>query len=102
MKTKAQSVLEYATLIAVIAVSLTAMINYIQRSVSARLEHVRQDLNEAMQYEGSSNSSTNSNSTNSSSTNSSEGTNSSTSTTTVDPAPIAEALELVINYYNNK
>jgi hypothetical protein len=41
---KAQSFMEYATLIAIIAISLTAMATYIMRSVRARTANVWADL----------------------------------------------------------
>ena len=46
LRKKAQSILEYAVLIGLIAAAVTAMAGYFQSSVSSRLETVRQDLNE--------------------------------------------------------
>ena len=43
-KRKAQTFIDYAALIAVIAISLLAMTGYIFRSVNARFAHVWADL----------------------------------------------------------
>ncbi len=45
---KAQSYLDYALLMAVIAMSLAAMSAYVIRSVNARVYHIKQDLNDPM------------------------------------------------------
>lgn len=42
-KNLAQSVLEYAILIAVISAAFTAMFVYFQRAINARLEDLRQE-----------------------------------------------------------
>ncbi|MFH1519365.1 MAG: hypothetical protein ABIE75_02200 [Candidatus Omnitrophota bacterium] len=47
-KTKAQSFLEYAALIAIISGALMAMQIYIQRAMNARLAQVRAELNESI------------------------------------------------------
>jgi len=47
LKRKAQSFLEYAMLIMVIAAALTAMYVYMQRSVNARLKQVQTELDES-------------------------------------------------------
>jgi uncharacterized protein (UPF0333 family) len=44
MNRKAQSFMEYAMLIAIVAVSLSIMTNYVLRSVKARVAHVWADL----------------------------------------------------------
>ncbi len=46
MKTKAQSYLDYAALIALICISLMAMSNYIWGSVRARIYHIKMDLSD--------------------------------------------------------
>ncbi|MBP7087757.1 MAG: hypothetical protein KBB01_00515 [Candidatus Omnitrophica bacterium] len=46
---KSQSTIEYAILVVMIIVSILGIAKYIQRAVSARVENVRQDLNENMQ-----------------------------------------------------
>ncbi len=45
---KAQNFIEYAALIIVVSAALIAMNVYIQRSVNARLEQVRSELNESL------------------------------------------------------
>ncbi len=42
-KNSAQSMLEYAILIAVLSAAFTAMFVYFQRSINARLEDLRQE-----------------------------------------------------------
>ena len=46
MKRKAQSYIDYAALIAIIAVSLAAMSGYVFRAINARMYHVKADLND--------------------------------------------------------
>ena len=46
-KNKAQSMLEYVSLIVVISIALMAMTRYIRRSVNARLKQVQEELDEA-------------------------------------------------------
>lgn len=43
---RAQSFIEYATLIAIISTALIAMYPYMRRAVNARLKQVQQELNE--------------------------------------------------------
>ncbi|MEI8349605.1 MAG: hypothetical protein WCI77_05585 [Candidatus Omnitrophota bacterium] len=43
-KTKAQSFIDYAALIAIIVVSLLAMSGYVMRSINARVAHMWADL----------------------------------------------------------
>jgi Flp pilus assembly pilin Flp len=47
IRKKAQSLLEYATLIAIIAAAISAMYVYMQRSVNARLKQVQTELDES-------------------------------------------------------
>ncbi|MCF7907279.1 MAG: hypothetical protein K9L86_00160 [Candidatus Omnitrophica bacterium] len=44
MKHKAQSFLDYAALIAIVAVSLLVMSSYVFRSIDARVGHIWADL----------------------------------------------------------
>lgn len=44
---KAQSFLEYVTLIAVISAALTAMYPYMRRAINARLRQIQIELNES-------------------------------------------------------
>ncbi|UCC95662.1 MAG: hypothetical protein JSW40_02655 [Candidatus Omnitrophota bacterium] len=44
MRRKAQSFLDYAALIAIIAISLIAMMGYIYNSVKARVHHAWADI----------------------------------------------------------
>jgi Flp pilus assembly pilin Flp len=44
---RAQSILEYAMLIIVIATALMVMNTYIQRAITARLRQVHEELNES-------------------------------------------------------
>ncbi|MDD4294768.1 MAG: hypothetical protein PHP69_04585 [Candidatus Omnitrophica bacterium] len=44
MNKKAQSILDYATLIAVISVSLAIMSGYVLRSINAKVYHIKSDL----------------------------------------------------------
>ena len=45
MKRKAQSYIDYAALIAIVAISLIAMSGYIMGAVRARVFHAKADLN---------------------------------------------------------
>jgi len=49
VKTKAQSILDYAALIAIIAVSLIAMSGYLFRAINARYFHIKMDLIDPIQ-----------------------------------------------------
>jgi len=44
-KNLAQSIIEYAVLIAVLAAAFTAMFVYFKRAINARLEDLRQEYN---------------------------------------------------------
>ena len=44
---RAQSVLEYAVLIATVAAALLAMTQYIHRAINVRLKQAQEELNEA-------------------------------------------------------
>jgi len=46
-KSKAQSFLEYAVMIAVIAAALIAMFPYMQRAINARLKQIQVELDES-------------------------------------------------------
>lgn len=46
MKRKAQSFMDYATLLAIISISLLAISGYLFRSINARIHHVKADLND--------------------------------------------------------
>lgn len=43
MRKKSQSILDYAALIAIIAISVTAMWGYVIKSINARFAHLRAD-----------------------------------------------------------
>jgi len=70
---KAQSIIDYATLIAVIAMSLIAMVSYLQKSISAKIEMTREDMNQYIDPNPANRTSTSNNS--GSGSNTSTGTN---------------------------
>lgn len=44
MRKKAQSVLEYAVLVAVVATAFIAMTQYVNRAINARLKQVQEEI----------------------------------------------------------
>ncbi len=46
MKHKAQSILDYAVLVAIVAASLGAMVGYVSTSITKRMGHIVRDLND--------------------------------------------------------
>lgn len=42
-----QSIIEYVALITIVSIALSAMVFYVQRTLSVRVRHLNQELNEA-------------------------------------------------------
>ncbi len=45
--TKAQSIMEYAMLVVIASAAVGAMVLYVERAMSVRFRHLRQELNES-------------------------------------------------------
>ena len=46
-KSKAQSIMEYATLVMVASTAVGMMVIYVQRAINVRIRHLNQEMNES-------------------------------------------------------